>query len=90
MYRTAVEGILGIHLQGKTLRVDPCIPRTWTGFEATYTQGSARYHIKVTNPKGVNRGIVRVSLDGREAAGTSCEIALEDDGREHSAEITLG
>jgi cyclic beta-1,2-glucan synthetase len=90
MYRTAVEGILGIHLRGRTLQVDPCIPRAWPGFEATYTQGATRYRIKVTNPTGVNRGIVSVSLDGREAAGTSCEIALEDDGREHTAEITLG
>jgi cyclic beta-1,2-glucan synthetase len=95
MYRTAVEGILGIHLRGKTLVIDPCIPRGWPGFEATYTHGSARYLIKVSNSAGVNRGIARHSLDGRDAdgrnaAGSACEIALEDDGREHTVEITLG
>jgi cyclic beta-1,2-glucan synthetase len=90
MYRTAVEGILGIQLRGETLRLDPCIPRGWTGFEATYLHGSSRYRIKVLNPRGVNRGIARVALDGRDLAGTVCEIPLEDDGREHAAEVTLG
>jgi cyclic beta-1,2-glucan synthetase len=90
MYRTAVEGILGIHLRGKTLVVDPCIPRSWNGFTATYHHGSSRYHITVKNPLAVNRGIAGVSLDGRKLDGSSCEIPLKDDGLEHAAEITLG
>jgi cyclic beta-1,2-glucan synthetase len=90
MYRTAVEGILGIHLRGKTLVIDPCIPRGWSGFTATYSHGSSRYHITVKNPRAVNRGIAGVSLDGRKLDGSACEIPLRDDGLEHAAEITLG
>jgi cyclic beta-1,2-glucan synthetase len=90
MYRTAVEGILGIKLRGATLVVDPCIPRAWPGFEFTYKHGTSRYRITVKNPSGVNRGIAHGSLDGKPLTGAAGEIQLMDDGRYHYGEITLG
>ena len=39
---------------------------------------------------GVNRGIVRASLDEREIPGTPCDISLTDDGTYHYVRITLG
>jgi cyclic beta-1,2-glucan synthetase len=90
MYRTAVEGILGIRLRGGTLLVDPCIPRGWAGFEFTYKHGSSRYRITVKNPRGVNRGIAQATLDGKDLGSAACEITLVDDGRYHYGEITLG
>jgi cyclic beta-1,2-glucan synthetase len=90
MYRTAVEGILGIHLRAGTLVVDPCIPRAWAGFEFTYKFGSSRYRITVKNPRGVSRGVTQASLDGKNLSGAPCEINLVDDGRYHYGEITLG
>jgi cyclic beta-1,2-glucan synthetase len=90
MYRSAVEGILGIHLRAGTLVVDPCIPRAWAGFEFTYKFGSSRYRITVKNPRGVSRGITQASLDGKNLSGAACEINLVDDGRYHYGEITLG
>jgi cyclic beta-1,2-glucan synthetase len=90
MYRTAVEGILGIHLRAGTLMVDPCIPRAWAGFEFTYKFGSSRYRITVKNPRGVSRGITQASLDGKNLSGAPCRINLVDDGRYHYGEITLG
>jgi cyclic beta-1,2-glucan synthetase len=90
MYRTAVEGILGIRLRGRILAINPCIPRTWTRFEVTYRYGSSRYRIMVENPQGVSQGVIKASLDGREMAGTPCEIALQDDGRDHEGVVTLG
>ncbi len=90
MYRTAVEGILGIKLRGATLVIDPCIPRAWPGFEFTYKHGSSRYRITVKNPRGVNRGVARATLDGKEFGGVAGEIQLTDDGRYHYGEIILG
>jgi cyclic beta-1,2-glucan synthetase len=90
MYRTAVEGILGIHLRGGVLCINPCIPRGWTGFEITYKYGSSRYRIAVENPRGVSTGVSLATLDGREIAGTPCEIALVDDGAYHYGHVTLG
>jgi cyclic beta-1,2-glucan synthetase len=90
MYRTAVEGILGLKLQGQHLSIDPCIPRAWSGFEIAYKHGFSRYHIAVDNPNGVCRGIVRASLDDREISKSDCVITLVDDGTYHYARITLG
>jgi cyclic beta-1,2-glucan synthetase len=90
MYRTAAEGILGIHVRGTVLRIAPCIPRTWPGFEITYKHGSSRYQIAVENPRGVCSGIVRAALDGRDIPAVPCEIRLADDGSFHYARITLG
>ena len=90
MYRTAVEGILGIKVHGATLVLDPCIPRAWPGFEFTYKHGTSRYRITVKNPRGVNRGIAHATLDGKDLAGAPGEIQLMDDGRYHYGEITLG
>jgi cyclic beta-1,2-glucan synthetase len=89
-YRSAVEGILGLGLRGSVLRVNPCIARTWPGFEVTYKHGSSRYRIAVENPHGVCRGIIRASLDGRDIPVAPCDIALADDGSYHYARITLG
>jgi cyclic beta-1,2-glucan synthetase len=90
MYRTGTEGILGVRLRGSTLVVDPCIPRAWPSFEFTYKHGNSRYRISVKNPRGVNRGIAKATLDGKNLGGSSFEIPLTDDGRYHYGEITLG
>ena len=90
MYRTAVEGILGIHLRGRILIINPCIPRGWAGFEITYKYGSSRYRIAVENPRSVSAGVSHATLDGREISGTPCEITLVDDGTYHYGRVTLG
>ena len=90
MYRTAVEGILGVNLRGATLVIAPCIPRAWPGFEMTYKFGSARYRIAVENPNGVSRGVKRATLDGQEIPGAACIIQLKDDGAYHYGVVTLG
>jgi cyclic beta-1,2-glucan synthetase len=90
MYRTAVEGILGIQLRGRILALNPCIPRAWAGFEITYEYGSSRYRITVENPHGVSCGVIQASLDGQEISGTPCEFTLKDDGSHHVGIVTLG
>jgi cyclic beta-1,2-glucan synthetase len=90
MYRTAAEGILGIHLRGSLLAIDPCIPRSWSGFEIVYKFGASRYRIALENPQGVSRGVVRATLDGQEIPAAPCEIRLVDDGHYHYGVVTLG
>jgi cyclic beta-1,2-glucan synthetase len=90
MYRTALEAILGFQLRGTVLRIDPCIPRAWTGYEFTYKFGSSRYRIAIENPRGVSRGIAQASLDGQRLPDPGCEFALVDDGRYHYGQVTLG
>jgi cyclic beta-1,2-glucan synthetase len=90
MYRTAMEGMLGVNMRGSTLILNPCIPRAWKSFEITRVYGSSRYHLVVENPQGVSRGIVHATLDGRELSCRGCEIPLVDDGRDHEGRVTMG
>jgi cyclic beta-1,2-glucan synthetase len=89
LYRAGLEWILGFRKRGAFLCIDPCIPRSWKGFEITYRHGGTVYHIHVENPKGVCRGVSRVSLDGRLLAGEAL-VPLSDDGSEHHVQVVLG
>jgi cellobiose phosphorylase len=88
MYRLGVEAILGLRRQGEKLRLDPCIPPQWDGYELTYRHGRTAYHIQVHNPNKVSRGVQRVVVDGQEVADGV--IALADDGNKHEVEVWLG
>jgi cyclic beta-1,2-glucan synthetase len=89
LHRAGLEWILGFRKRGSTLRIDPCIPRGWKGFEITYRHGRTLYRITVENPKGVCRGVSRVSLDGALLPGEAL-VPLSDDGREHQVQVVLG
>ena len=89
LYRAGLESILGFRKQGAALRIDPCIPREWKRFEITYRHGSTLYRIAVENPKGVCRGVSRISLDGAELPEEAL-VPLSDDGPEHRVEVLLG
>ena len=89
LYRAGLESILGFHKQGSALRIDPCIPRAWTGFEITYRHGRTLHRIAVENPKGVSRGVSRIRLDGVPLPAEAL-IPLCDDGSEHRIQVRLG
>jgi cyclic beta-1,2-glucan synthetase len=89
MYQAGVEWILGFRLRGTTLIVDPCIPRSWPGFEIDFRYHSARYEIVVQNPNGVCRGVASIELDGN-ALANGMSIPLVDDGVTHHVRMVLG
>jgi cyclic beta-1,2-glucan synthetase len=89
LYRAGVESMLGLRLRGGRLGVDPCIPRGWPGFKATFRYRSARYDIVVENPHGVSRGVASIELDGA-VVDTAPDLALADDGATHRLRIRLG
>ncbi len=88
MYRAALESMLGFYLSGETLKIDPCIPRNWRGFEIDYRHGATLYTIKVENPLSVCRGVAEIRLDGESVFVN--EIALSNDGASHQILIILG
>jgi cyclic beta-1,2-glucan synthetase len=88
MYRLGIEAILGIVRVGKSLQVNPCIPRAWMGFKASYCFGNTHYNIRVENPNGVNRGIQQILLDGNPLPG--CLIPLVEDGQIHAVRVIMG
>ncbi|MCC7308674.1 MAG: phosphorylase [Acidobacteria bacterium] len=88
MYRTALESMLGFHLRGEKLTIDPCIPRGWRDLEIDYRHGDALYQIKVENPSCVCRGVAEVRLDSKILA--SNEIPLTAHGQTHQVLVVLG
>jgi len=87
LYRVGLEAILGFHLQGSLLKIEPCIPPDWPGYEIIYRHGSASYHVTVDNRNGTGRGVCRLTLDGQSVqAGT---IDLVDDGKRHEVLLMI-
>ena len=89
MYRVGLESILGLDLQGDRMRLNPCIPKNWPGFELIYRYKSATYSIRVDNKAAVNRGVAAVRLDGKQIPAAS-PIPLADDNAAHTVLVTMG
>ncbi len=89
MYRAAVEWILGVRVRADTLLVDPCIPRAWPAFEVTLRREGTTHRIGVENPSHVEKGVVRIELDG---VGLPLDVAipLVRDGGTHAVRVVLG
>ncbi|WEN15600.1 glycosyl transferase family 36 [Rhodanobacter sp. AS-Z3] len=92
LYRAGLEAVLGFHLHGSELRLEPCIPKAWDGFELIYQHRRkhvSRYEISVENPQHVCSGVTHVQMDGHtHEAGAA--LVLADDGKTHQVVVTLG
>jgi len=80
--------ILGIQPDYDGLKVDPCIPAKWDGFEITRKFRGATYLIKVENPNHVNKGVKKVMIDGN--IHQSNVLPLFAEGTTHSVVVELG
>ena len=90
MYRAGLEWILGCRVRGASLLLDPCIPRSWTGFAVTLRFRGTPYEIEVENPHGVTRRLVSLQLDGVELAAQQGIVPLVNDGVTHRVHAVLG
>ncbi len=80
--------ILGIQPDYDGLKVDPCIPAKWDGFEITRKFRGATYLIKVVNPNHVSKGVIKVIIDGN--IYVSNILPLFKEGTTHSVIVELG
>ncbi|WP_426011359.1 GH36-type glycosyl hydrolase domain-containing protein [Caulobacter sp. DWR2-3-1b2] len=90
MQRAGVESILGLRIEGGLLRLDPCIPGSWPGFNMTLRHGASHYEITVENPQGVQRGVAVAEFDGVAIAARPVSVPLDDDGAVHRLVVRLG
>ena len=81
------QGLLGIKPDYEGLRIDPCIPKSWPAFVVVRRFRGTVYRILVKNPSGLNRGVKRLSVDGRTVPGNL--IRHEDGQKQTVVEITL-
>ena len=90
MYRAGLESILGFQLQGTGLRIDPCIPKAWSGFTISFRYHAARYEITVENPHNVCRGVSLIELDGVALEDEAALIPLVQASGIHQVRVVLG
>lgn len=69
MYHAVTHWMLGVRVGFDGLTVDPCVPADWKDFEVTRQWREATYHIKVSNPQGVEKGVKSVTLNGKAIKG---------------------
>jgi cellobiose phosphorylase len=87
-YYTITQYILGIQPQYNGLKVDPCIPKDWSGFEIVRKFRDAVYNIKVINPNNVSKGIISLKLNGNKIDGN--EIPVMPPNSVNNVEVTMG
>jgi cellobiose phosphorylase len=87
MYRLLLETLLGLHLEGDRLRLDPRMPKAWTRFAIHYRYRETPYHISISRSNDALSSSPQLILDGRELSETT--IPLVDDRREHSVIMNL-
>lgn len=62
--------ILGIYPTHEGLGINPCVPKGFGDFKITRKYRNTLYHIEVTNPSNVEKGIKEMSVDGALLDGT--------------------
>jgi cellobiose phosphorylase len=78
-YFTAIQYILGIRPDYTGLLVDPCIPSGWKYFKVTRRFRNKTIHFSVENNDGVQRGIKKIIVNGKEISGNLIpETLLKD------------
>jgi len=87
-YVAITQWILGIRPDYAGLRIDPCIPPSWEGFEVTRRYRGATYHIQVSNPGGVSKGIRAINVDGKPVEDAT--LPVFNDGEIHQVEVVMG
>jgi cellobiose phosphorylase len=82
------QHVLGIRPEVNGLRIDPCIPSTWKGFEVERRFRGKAVSITVRNDAGVEKGVARVILNGTPLEGNLVPAgALE---ATNTVEVTMG
>lgn len=82
-YYAATQYILGVRPDFESLTVDPCIPADWAGFKIDRRWRGAMYHITVSNPDKVEKGVKEIRIDGKTVdkipvmpKGTTCQVEV--------------
>lgn len=68
-YFSATQYILGIKPEIEGLRIDPCIPGDWKKFSVHRIFRGKILHIVIENPKGVEKGVQKIILNGEMISG---------------------
>ncbi len=69
-YYSSTVYILGIKAELEGLSINPCLPSSWPGYEATRQFRGMNVSIKVHNPQASQAGVESITVDGEAIEGT--------------------
>lgn len=87
MYQIALEGILGFHLNGDKLTINPCISKEWPGYSLEFRYKSSSYRITVENPDRKMTGVTEIRENGQVMPTNN--MLLLDDGKRHEINVLM-
>jgi cyclic beta-1,2-glucan synthetase len=88
MYQGAVQALLGLKRNGRTISLDPCVPSVWPEYSVEWRIESTRYRFVVSNPEYRSRGIVSAVCNGTPVDPAAIPLVL--DGGVHEVRVVLG
>jgi cellobiose phosphorylase len=86
-YFVALQSILGVRPEIDGLRIDPCIPSAWPGFQMKRVFRGKTLHISVKNPRAKNRGVSELKVNGKIIPGNLVPLSELSDGATIEATI---
>ena len=86
-FMAATEWLLGARRDYDGLRIDPCIPKKWKKARIKRPFRGAVYDITIHNPKGKEKGIKQIEVDGEPIDGNL--IYPHSDGKIHHVKVIM-
>ena len=86
-FMAGTEWLLGARRDYEGLRIDPCLPKHWKRCRIIRPFRGATYDIEILNPRGLEKGIVSLEVDGRPIEGNL--IRPHQDGKIHKVRAVL-
>jgi len=87
-FMAATEWILGARRDYNGLLIDPCIPSKWKKCFVRRPFRKAIYEIEIDNPKGKQRGVKEIYVDGEKITGNLIEP--HSDNKTHKVKVVMG
>ena len=78
-FTVLTQGILGIQPDYDGLKIDPCIPDHVDSISINRRFRGTMYHITVSNPDKVEKGVAKVTVDGQEIYGNVIPLSDKKD-----------
>ena len=82
------QALLGILPGYDGLIVDPCLPETFGDFKVNRHFRGADYHIEIHQPKGVQKGVRWIEVDGERINGN--QIPMVNGRNEYHVIVQMG
>lgn len=87
-YYAATNHIMGVQPDYDGLVIDPCVPKDWKNFGMTRRFRGKMLDIQVKNPKGVQKGVKSITINGVAIKGN--KIPLSKIKAQNTVEVVMG